>query len=264
MEPKILDLESMVERWAKNYFSRRASRKERKWLEKDCVRVSLDWKRITFEREPTDYNPDPPAVGSGSPNSLVLFNAYFTNKTSSKQKYTFSVERSTRSTCKLDIEKGYTLGTEGNFKLATPCKIAQASVGFKEELSLTSSEGYAVEQELSWGTNSEIEVDPKSKAEAKLIIDEEEYKGSFKTVTKISGRMKVNFTNCSDNNNFIKAVEVNIADLAKRAEEEGIVELEKCGAVVEGQVLKCTTLGKCHFRYGIKQTVEVGQVPYLG
>ena len=256
-----VDIEGLIKDWAWDYFRRKAGRKERKLLEKDLVGMEIDWKRVKFTHEPPVYEPAPPKPGTGKPINNVLFNTNFTNKTDKPQTYTFKTTRTTRSSCTVEIENTYTLGMETSIKLATPCEIFEVNAGFHREISVCNTEEETIEEELSWGVDSEITVAGRHRAEAKLTIEEEEYKGSFKMVTKIKGKVRAIFSDIKDNNSFLKAVESDIDEIVKRARQEK--RLEGSTVTVDGatRTVVCTSTGSCKFKYGLKQDVEVDQKP---
>ena len=258
-----IDIQGLVEDWAFAYFRQKAtSKKERKLQEQDNLGMEIDWKRVRFTHHPPEYTPKPPKLGEGTPTRNTLFSVSYTNKTDRTQKYHFQTERTTRSSCAVSVEQGYTKGIEMSVKLATPCEILEVNAGFKREMTLMNSESETIEEELSWSVDSEIEVEGKHTGEAKLIIIEEKYDGRFTIETEISGRVRIVYTNIKDNNSFIKTAESDIVKIAQEA-----ISSKKIGAAaalsVDGtkKCIVCKTQGKCNFKYGVKQIVEVDQKP---
>ena len=86
-----VDLEDIVERWAWIHFGDRASKKEKKLMDKQQISQEVDWKRVRFNHEEPVYSPEPPKPGSGTPINNVLFFTTFANKTEHPQRYTFKV-----------------------------------------------------------------------------------------------------------------------------------------------------------------------------
>ncbi|ELU08575.1 hypothetical protein CAPTEDRAFT_134512 [Capitella teleta] len=256
-----VDLSALVEDWALTHFRRRATRKERKLLEQDMIMMDVDWKRVDFQHMEPTYDPEPPTPGKGTPINNILFHTSFTNKTDHQQTYTFKTERTTRSTCAVQIEQGYTQGVETSVKLATPCGILEANAGFHREISVTNSKEQTVEEELCWGVDSQVNVKGKHRAEAKLIIKEEEYKGHFLVQTCIKGRVRVVFTNLKDNNSFIRVREGEIVEIVREALEGRRPQGDAISIDGATRSVVCRTRGKCMFRYGLQQNVEVDQFP---
>lgn len=260
--PKV-DIQGLIEDWAKDYFRRKGTKKERKLMEQDQVMMEIDWKRVKFVHEDAVYEPEPPAPGRGHPTQNVLFNTTFTNKTDQVQKYTFRTERTTRSSCSVVVEQACTTGVELSVKLTTPCQILEANAGFKREMALVNSEAETIEEELTWSVDSEIEVQGRHVGEAKLVILEEEYQGRFSIKTIISGRARVVFTNMKDNNSFIKAIEGQVVDIVKDAIniKKSVQSSEALLVDASTQSVVSITRGNCKFKYGFRQMIEVDQKP---
>lgn len=134
-------------------------------------------------------------------------------------------------------------------------------LGFKREISVTNVDEQTTEEELTWGVDSEVEVEPRHRAEAKLIILEEEYKGLFELKTTIRGRVRISFYNLKDNNSFIRAIEGQIDQIITEmmAKTRSLPADVVCVDKVDKTVV-CTTRGRCQFKYGLKQDVEIDQV----
>ena len=256
---KNTDIAELIEVWAWDYFRRKADRKQKKLLEKEYVMLELDWKKVQFVHEPPAFEPEPPKPGEGTPMNNVLFHTTFTNKTSKPQCYTFKAERTTRSSCNVEVEESFTQGYEMSVKLATPESIFEANTGFHRELELTKCEGQTIEEELCWSVDNQLEVEGHTRAEAKLIIIEEEYSGRFSVKTKIKGRVRAVFTNIKDNNSFIKAFEGDVDEIIRLARDDK--KITGTSVIVDGATRSviCTTKGACRFKYGLKQNVEVDQ-----
>ena len=258
----IVDLAEKIESWADDCFLRDADKKMKKLFEKGRIMKEIDWKRVQFIHEDPKYQPEPPKVGSGVPMSTVLFKTTFTNKTKNPQKYTFRTERTTRSSCTVEMEECFTQGVEMSIGLKTPCEILEANAGFSRELSLTNTAGQTIEEEMTWGVDSEIEVEGERRAEAKLVVQEEQYGGRFTIKSTIKGKVRVIFTNLKDNNSFITAIEGPIHQIIKEARNDG--RIKGNSMIVDGRTVVCITKGQCLFRYGLRQDVEVDQLPLDG
>ena len=137
MAAKKVDIQNVVEDWAFKRFAKNASRKVRKLIEQQQYSMEVDWKRVRFVHDPPVYEPEPPKPGSGQLSNHVLFNTSFTNKTEHPQSYTFKTERTTRSSCEIEMEQGFTQGFETSIKLGTPEAILEANAGFHKEISVT-------------------------------------------------------------------------------------------------------------------------------
>ncbi|VDK52714.1 unnamed protein product [Gongylonema pulchrum] len=108
-----------------------------------------------------------------SKSEQVLFKSTFTNSTERAQEYSFKTHRSTRSIATICIEKGVCRGMDMQLKLKTPCEIVEANAGFHNEISVMHIGENTVEEELSWGVDSTINVPPFCETVAELIILED-------------------------------------------------------------------------------------------
>ena len=85
------------------------------------------------------------------------------------------------------------------------CQVFEANAGYKREFSLTNIDGEVFEEELSWGVESQIHVQPQHVAEATLMVDERRQTGSFVIETRMRGTVYVSFTSPRDNNAQVQA-----------------------------------------------------------
>jgi len=84
--------------------------------------------------------------------------------------------------------------------------VFEANAGYKREFSLTKVDGEVFEEELSWGVESQIHVQPQHVAEATLMVDERRQTGSFVVETRMRGTVYVSFTAPRDNNAQVNAL----------------------------------------------------------
>ena len=85
-------------------------------------------------------------------------------------------------------------------ELSWAWQVLEANAGYKRELTLTNVDGEVFEEELSWGVESQIHVQPQHVAEATLMVDERRLTGSFTVETRMRGTVYVSFTSPRDNN----------------------------------------------------------------
>ncbi len=298
--PKFLDLNQVVEEWGwRKYEESAKSRKQRQMLDKmrnrrrqrdPCIGVLIDWSLVEFQNHTdwprladddfTDSNsnvagadtqngPVPrkatsaampaDAEGAQESNVNVLFETKFTNDTGKEQVYTLRIDKTTRSTCSTELEHGITKGVEIGLALKMPTEVFEANAGFKREVTLVKTEGETMEEELNWGAESTITVEPDKIAKAKLMVREKKQSGDFEIISKIRGNVLVSFTNRQDNNSLL---------FSQSGDVDYIVETYLDNkkdysdfVSVEDEVITVVTKGKCKFRYGVKQEVEVVQEP---
>lgn len=261
--PKI-NIDEIVEDWAHDYFLRRASRSERNLLKKDHIDVQIDWKRVRFVHDDPAYDPEPSTGRSSLPVSNLLFSTEFTNRTDATQTYSFRADRTTRSSCTVVIEQCYTFGVDMNIRLATPCDLLELNAGFKREMALTNSETETIEEEMTWGVDSQIEVKGGHVARAKMVVVEEEYQGEFSIRTHVSGKVRAVFRNAKDGHSLVRVVEGDVVEVVRQAAASR--GFGAGSAVLVDSATKtvlCRTKGKCRFKYGVKQVIEVDQVPII-
>ena len=67
MPVKHVDVEGLVTDWAWSYFRRKATSAEKKLIEKELIRLDVDWKRVRFTHQPPKFDPEPPKPGKGTP-----------------------------------------------------------------------------------------------------------------------------------------------------------------------------------------------------
>ncbi|XP_074662133.1 uncharacterized protein LOC141914747 [Tubulanus polymorphus] len=247
----IVNLDEVVESWAWDMFYTTASDKQKK-IPKDALALKINWKKVNFVHEGPDYEDN---KKSSKPQNQVLFKSNFTNETEQEQDYSFRTERVTRSTCEVFYEKGYSMGYEMSITLKTPCEVFEANSGFHREINVNKCEGEIVEEEMTWGVDNQIRVPAKHKCVAELVISEEQFSSNFTIITTFEGQVHVVFTNMSDNNSFVKAVDGEIGQIFK---DKG--KKYRCFTVDGGKV-SVETKGTTKFRYGIEQHVRVHQEP---
>ncbi|XP_064628684.1 uncharacterized protein LOC135488143 isoform X2 [Lineus longissimus] len=248
---ELVSLDDIIEEWAMDMFKRTANKKQQK-IPKDCLMKTISYKRVKFDHVEPKYEDERRVA---KPMSQVLFKSHFTNNTEQDQEYSFKTERTTRSTCEVEYEEGYTVGQEVSVTLKTPGEVFEANAGFHRELSLMKTEGETKEEELNWAVDSQIRVPPKHETVAELVISEEQYAAQFTIETTIRGTVHVVFTNLSDNNSFVKSVDSNIVDIFRKKISEGRLKSFN----IDGNCIRSQFKGLCKFRYGIEQHVKLSE-----
>lgn len=246
---ELVSLDDIIEEWAMDMFKVTANKKQAK-IPKDCLAKTISYKRVRFEHVEPKYE-DERRVSK--PMSQVLFKSHFTNNTEQDQEYSFKTERTTKSTCEVLYEEGYTVGQEVSVTLKTPGEVFEANAGFHRELSLMKSEGETKEEELNWAVDSQIRVPPKHQTVAELVISEEQYAAEFTIETSFRGTVHVVFTNLGDNNSFVKSVEGDIVEIFRNKISKGRLKSFK----IDGNCVRTQFKGLCKFRYGIEQHVKL-------
>lgn len=297
MAQTFLNIEEAVKVWAHREYDKTATRYQRKLKQKEIktknkiIKLMIDWSGVRFEsktewlgiedlsqQNTTESSGDTSVLQSlvpadtigvislNIPSTSVLFQTSFNNNTDCTQKYTMRTEKTTRNSMTTEMEKGVTKGIEMGLKLETPCEIFEANVGYKKEFSLNKLEGETFEEEVSWGVEAEIEVKPGHIANACLMIEEKKKAAKFMIRTRMSGMVYIDFNNIHDNNNVIKSTGHDIPSIVKEYVQlmarKG-VDLSSVVSIESDESIIATTLGKCDFRYGVKQEVVVHQKPNI-
>lgn len=247
---EITDIGEIVLLYAKDIFDRTKD-KEQKKIPEEALSYNINWKNVRFIHEEPKYTD---SLRPQHPKAQVLFKTYFTNNTDQEQEYSFKTERITRSTCEIQISRGVTTEQELSVKLATPCEVFEANAGFRREISLEKSEGQIAEEELCWGVDSQIKVPARCRTIAKLVVTEDEFGGNFTIHSKMEGKVLITVTNARENNCLVKTIEGNIAKIFTKEIKNGLKQFR-----VENNAVHFDTVGRCHFRYGVEQNVELHQ-----
>lgn len=279
MSKDMINLDEVVREWAWKEYADTATSKQRRLLNKQLqkkneryIDLQIDWTSVKFIDE-TKWNEDTNVNGNLEGRKMetsridppeltmsVLFETKFVNNTNDTQKYTMRTEKTTRSSMSTSIEKGLTKGFEMGVKLMTPCEVFEASAGFRREVTLCNSEGETFEEELTWGVESEIQVNKNEVAEASLVVNERKQTGKFVVETKIRGMVYVTFTNIKDNNSFLKSTGHDISEIVKEyIGKETKKERKLSFITISNDVVSVKTAGECKFRYGISQQVKVNK-----
>lgn len=260
MGENIVDLEDIVKGWSKEVFeiTKRGAQSK---IPKEMLQFNINWKHVKFHFDEPQYEAVPQTFGGSALNTpkfqpQVLFRTYFTNNTDFDQEYSFKTERTTRSSCTVCVESGFTRGFEFALKLATPCEIAEANAGFKKDIAVVNIGEDTIEEELCWGVDSTIRVPPHTETTAQLIITEAQRVVNFVMETRFHGRVLVSVTDLSDNNSLVTSIEGDVAEIMLREIKRGLR-----GFRIDRRVVVAETRGKCYFKYGIEQRVNIAQRP---
>jgi len=130
-------------------------------------------------------------------------------------------------------------------------QVFELNAGFSREVEVSKTEGECVEKELVWSVDSTIKLPAQTKTNASLIVNQQEYDGRFRVVSTFWGRIIVTVNNRKDNNNYMKTIEGNVAEIFRGKE----------GFTVKNGIVTYVSEGKCHFRFGVDQRVHLQQSP---
>ncbi|CAH8582323.1 unnamed protein product [Heterobilharzia americana] len=264
-QPELFDLPNQLKIWAINMFHTTASKEQKKYDPVELI-LRFIWDDIYITHEKPEYFDN---VTVKLPKLHTLFSTTFKNNTDSEQEYSFRTERCTRSMAEIEIQKGVIMSKELSIKLALPNSIMEANAGFKHEISIGTSTRQSTEEELAWGIDTRISVPPRRSASAEIKIEEEEMNCCFRLKTTMYGRLRATFLDPIHDNSLVKYLE---GDLGTIIQERLTSQhcLQQNGPdngpylwtepMKSGQRLfYMETWGRCKFRFGVHQAVEVNQ-----
>ena len=280
--PEIFDIEQAVNEWAKHDFKEDATEEEKTLLKKEKDRewkhivIKIDWRNVTFDDKtewPGDMggNATSKPAEIGEPVTKVVFETQFENKTENKQHYTIKVDKMHKSTFTTTLDKTYTRGKKtqvklclkGAFDIFDMCKGVQGTAEWnrmKEKTwTLSNKSGETFEDQLAWGVDSQIEVKPYNRSEAKVELVENRYDGHFVVKTKATGRVRIKYLYTIDNDCRRQFTSENIAKIVKWYKEKKKTDWYSFVDVTNDKV-EIETNGQCQFRLAINQQINVTNV----
>ncbi|VDD75401.1 unnamed protein product [Mesocestoides corti] len=264
-EAELFDLTAVVKAWAINSFYAAADKKQKK-LKVTEIEFKVIWDDVVCWSEPPTFT-DSHSVQL--PKCHALFSTSYRNKTDGVQEYNFRTDRSTRSTAEIEITKGFTAHRELGVKFQLPNQVLEANAGFSKEISLSKTIHQCFEEEMTWGIDTRVEVQPKSTANVEVNIIEQRMTCQFAVDTRMRGRVRAICLECKRNNAFLMSIEADLGEVVKahldKRQPSSTPKLTNV-KVEDGtpKTVVITTEGRCAFRFGVKQDVEVNQIaaPY--
>ena len=90
----------------------------------------------------------------------MLFRSTFINDTDKEQDYQLRAERSTVSSCNIEIFEGFVTEANASLSIEVPLPgcVLSAGTGFKHEYVLENTTSKSVEENLTWSVESNIKV----------------------------------------------------------------------------------------------------------
>ncbi|CAF1500997.1 unnamed protein product [Rotaria sp. Silwood1] len=254
----IVDLDEIIEKWVwKMWELSKRSREDSKYRREE-LDVKLNWKRVNFWQSEAVFTR--PAQ-LRMPKSQILFRTHFSNNTESEQEYSLRAERSTITTLNFTFMRGFTKEKEGCVTLKLPNEVLEVGGGLRHEQRVDYGKDSTFETQMTWSADSAIRVAPHSKANAELCITEEEYSADFSVEVRFSGRISAMISTRNNTGGYYKYMEGDLATI--------FAELSRTGGIggssgqfeihEQTQTVRTVMTGKCAFRYGIEQHVNVEQ-----
>ncbi|CAF1414677.1 unnamed protein product [Adineta steineri] len=230
--------DSMKAKWGKTY----------NW--KELVK-EIDWRSLKVRHDPVVYTDiDSP----GTPKNHILFRSTFLNDTNREQEYNLKAERRTMSTCSFSIFEGYTTEQCVSLELEVPLPkcVLEASTGFRRQYTLEQSKDKQVEEELTWSVESNIKIPGMSQTTAELLVQEDEYHGTFEMKSYFIGEIHIKLYKDSQ-----EVLSLEFGDL------DDLFPRDK-GFRKDSRGIYRITRGECKARFGISQKVELHAKPLPG
>ncbi|CAF2451115.1 unnamed protein product [Rotaria sp. Silwood2] len=233
------------------------SREESKYRREE-LDIKLNWKRVNFWQSETTFTR---SAQLRMPKSQILFKTHFSNNTDREQEYSLRAQRSTTTTLNFTFMRGFTKEKEGCVTFKLPNEVLEVGGGLRHEQRVEYGRDSTFETQMTWSADSTIRVAPHSKANAELCITEEEYSADFSVEVRFSGRISAMISTRNNTGGYYKYMEGDLAAIFSDALRAG-----NCGASPgqfevheQTQTVRTVMLGKCAFRYGIEQHVNVEQ-----
>ncbi|CAF3455236.1 unnamed protein product [Rotaria sp. Silwood1] len=254
----IVDLDEIIEKWVwKMWELSKRSREESKYRREE-LDIKLNWKRVNFWQSEATFTR---SAQLRMPKSQILFKTYFSNNTDREQEYSLRAQRSTITTLNFIFMRGFTKEKEGCVTFKLPNEVLEIGGGLRHEQRVEYGRDSTFETQMTWSADSTIRVSPHSRANAELCITEEEYSADFSIEVRFSGRISAMISTRNNTGGYYKYMEGDLATIFSDALRSG-----NCGASSgqfevheQTQTVRTMMLGKCAFRYGIEQHVNVEQ-----
>ncbi|CAF1314488.1 unnamed protein product [Adineta steineri] len=254
----IIDLDEIIEKWIWKMWELSKRNREDSKYRREELDVKINWKRANFwQSEAVFAHPNQKHL----PKSQILFKTHFSNNTDCEQEYSLRAERSTVTTLSFTFTRGFTKEKEGSVKFKLPNEVLEVGGGLRHEQRVDYGKDSTFETLMLWSANSAIRVSPHSKANAELCITEEEYAADFSIEVRFSGRISAMISTRNNTGGYYKYMEGDLATIFSDALRSGNSGISSGQFEVheQTQTVRTVMLGKCAFRYGIEQYVNVEQ-----
>jgi len=150
---------------------------------------------------------------------------------------------------------------EGCITFKLPNEVLEVSGGLRHEQRVDYGKDSTFETQMTWSADSAIRVAPHSRANAELCITEEEYSADFSVEVRFSGRISAMISTRNNTGGYYKYMEGDLATIFAEALRTGGSGASSGQFEVheQTQTVRTVMTGKCAFRYGIEQHVNVEQ-----
>nr|VZH89249.1 unnamed protein product [Spirometra erinaceieuropaei] len=262
---QVVDLEKTVKEWALNHFKKYTNVKRKN------MDIQINWNDVDSRSEMvfcadvksdngTENEISNESHSTGHDNWLnqhVLFSMEYVNDTNAKQEYTFHTDRTTRRVFEIEKSKGFSCRKEVGIKLQAPEQLLEVTGNYSQELTLNKASRHSFEEELTWGTDYTIGVDPDCTATVMVTVKEGRKTCKFKVRTNFYGKIRASMIDKKNPKSFMQFTE---QDIEKILAEDLL--LRRCGLLEQDKTTKTVYLvseGQYTFRVNAQQKVEVKQ-----
>jgi len=254
----IVDLDEVIEKWVWKMWELSKRNREDSKYRREELDIKLNWKRVNFWQSEANF------IRSAQlrmPKSQILFKTHFTNNTDREQEYSLRAQRSTTTTLNFTFMRGFTKEKEGSVSFKLPHEVLEVGGGLRHEQRVDYGKDSTFETQMTWSADSAIFVTPHSKANVELCITEEEYSADFSVEVRFSGRISAMISTRNHTAGYYKYMEGDLATIFSDALRSGNCGVNHGQFEVheQTQTVRAVMLGKCAFRYGIEQHVNVEQ-----
>ena len=246
----VIDIEDIVKTWAWTNFMKTRSKDNSK-LKLEDVQIHVNWSRVRFVTSAPDYSDK---IMTELPKAQVVFKSTFRNDTDSEQEHSFQTERTTSCVSTTTMTKGFTKGFNVELKLGLPEDVAEITAGFGREVSMETGFEDTTEESLTWAVDSTIKVPPKHSTTAEMVVREKEFSANYVMTVKIRGIVVATINNLKDNNSFVQSVEGDFSQIMKDEQKRGAD-----GFQIDERTVTWNIGGKCKFRFGVEQQVQLAE-----
>lgn len=257
----IIDLDYVVEKFIM-YMNNET--KEGKIKNYDDVEIIVNWKRVEIIQDDAKFNLAFDDSTPKIPISQTLFRTTFTNTTDTEQEYSFKTERKTAQTCSYTFQQGFCKTKEGGVKFKLPEEILEIGGGISYEQSVDYGKDETKSDEVTWGVDNIVKVQPHTRSLAELVIDEQQLSTEFTVEVKMSGRLSITI-NKRSTNTFVSGTTADIYQVFELVMAKNLIpKLNSIFEIVtinEKRYVKAILKGRCDFRLAVSQHITLSQQP---
>ncbi|XP_067675974.1 aerolysin-like protein [Haliotis asinina] len=255
----VVDLEEVLKTYAWNAFVKTDTYKEKGTLRLSDVDIDIVWNRVHFSTSE-------PAFGSKQGpfpvESQIVFKAHYNNKTSEFQEQNFSTSRTTVAKATTLLTRGFTRGIHTDIKISVPPEVAYATSGFGNTVSIKTDEVNTVEHTLTWTTNSNIRLPPKSKMLAQLQVSAQQFQCDFSAYVTFKGTAVLPIKDRTTQA-LLRTVQNDICTIVKDELKRRNIKYNTSNPeaiTLNGKTVQWPISGELRFKYGITQDVLLDPV----